>query len=437
MMLPYRMLVGAARLASPLLAGGDSKLARGIAGRRHAHELLSTWGRTLRDPQRPVVWFHAPSVGEGLQAKAVIEALFELRPDVQVVFTFFSPSAEEFARSIGADVAAYLPWDLPGPSGEVLDAMSPDLLVFTKTEVWPVLTEEATRRAVPVAIVGATVPDGAGRMRGAARWLLGSTWASLDLACANAEADADSLRVMGVRPSVLHLTGDPGIDSAARRFEALPADAPWFVPFANDARPTIVAGSTWPADEAVLLPAMHTVRATVPDVRVVIAPHEPDEKHVEQLRAALRRAGWSTATLDEVEATGSVVGVDAVIVNRTGVLAHLYGLASVSYVGGGFHDAGLHSTLEPAAATTPIVFGPRHSNARAASDLVDHGGAKIASGVTDLAAVLERWLTDDAARARAGQAARGYIDTHSGAAVRTAALLDALIAPNLDPVSQE
>jgi 3-deoxy-D-manno-octulosonic-acid transferase len=437
MMLPYRMLVGAARLASPLLARGDSKLARGMAGRRHAHELLTTWGRTVRDPERAVVWFHAPSVGEGLQARAVIEALHERRPEVQVVFTFFSPSAEEFARSVGADVSVYLPWDLPGPSGEVLDAMMPDLLVFTKTEVWPVLTEEATRRGVPVTIVGATVPDGAGRMRGAARWLLESTWASLTLACANAESDADRLRVLGVRSSVVHVTGDPGIDSAARRFEAAPAEAPWLVPFANDVRPTIVAGSTWPADEAVLLPALRTVRAAVPNVRVVIAPHEPGEDHVAPLRAALERAGWSTATLDEVEEAGSVAAVDAVVVNRTGVLAHLYGVASASYVGGGFHDAGLHSTLEPAAASTPIVFGPRHSNARAASDLVELRGAKIAAGITELAAVLEGWLTDDAARVRAGQAARGYIDTHSGAARRTAELLDALIAPNSDPVSQE
>jgi len=437
MMVPYRLFVGAIRLLSPLLAIGDSKLARGMEGRRHSHELLATWGETLRDPDRPVVWFHAPSVGEGLQAKAVIEALISLRPDVQIVFTFFSPSAEELARSMGAEVAVYLPWDLRGPCSAVLDAVAPDAIVFTKTEVWPVLTAEAVARGVPVAIIGATVPEGAGRMRAPARALLRSTWGSLRLACANEEADAARLRQLGVESDAVRVTGDPGIDSASRRFESLPPETAWRAPFVDDHRPTIVAGSTWPADEAVLLPALSVVREAVPDLRVIIAPHEPDDGHVGPLRSALDAGGWRTATLREVEESGSAADVDAVVVDRVGVLAHLYGLASASYVGGGFHDAGLHSVLEPAAAATPVVFGPRHRNTRAAAALVEAGGAKIATSADDLAETLTGWLTDDTERVRTGRSARGYIDAHLGAAVRTAELLDALTSSASSPASQD
>ena len=113
----YRVVMGTARLAAPFMAVGGSKVARGAAGRRRAPELLARWGDMERDPTRPVVWFHAASVGESLQAGAVISALGALRPDLQVAFTYFSPSAEGVGRRIGAHVAGYLPWDLASQVG--------------------------------------------------------------------------------------------------------------------------------------------------------------------------------------------------------------------------------------------------------------------------------------------------------------------------------
>ena len=59
-----------------------------------------------------------------------------------------------------------------------------------------------------------------------------------------------------------------------------------------------------------------------------------------------------------------------------GVLGDLYALADVAFVGGGFHGAGLHSVLEPAAFGVPVLFGPRHEASRDASLLLaaDAGG---------------------------------------------------------------
>lgn len=423
----YRLLVGSIRLAAPLFSVGASKLARGMEGRRHAHDVLATWGRGVRDPHRPVAWFHAPSVGEGLQAEAVMTALRALRPDLQIVFTFFSPSAEGLAGRIGADVATYLPWDLRRPVSTALDAIRPGVLCFTKTEVWPVLVEEAVSRGVPVAIVGTTLPDGAGRMRWPARALLRSTWERLELACAIDDIDTSRLIALGVAERAVHTTGDPGIDSALRRASSADPGASYLAPFHAEPRPTVVAGSTWEADEAVLLPALRKTRDSVPGLRAIIAPHEPEPEHVASLGSRLRQDGWRTATLSEVEARASVKDVDAVVIDRVGVLAHLYSIASISYVGGGFHHAGLHSVLEPAAVGTPVVFGPRHGNTRAAGDLLTANGAKIASDGVELSTLLSGWFHDDEARKRTGVRAFGYIDAHRGAADRTAVLLDELM----------
>src|SRR6187402_507987 len=97
----YGMGVAALKPALPLLSRGEGKLARGVRGRRGVLERMEAWARAHRDPARPLAWFHAPSVGEGLQARAVVEVFRRRHPDWQLAYTFFSPSAERFAHELG------------------------------------------------------------------------------------------------------------------------------------------------------------------------------------------------------------------------------------------------------------------------------------------------------------------------------------------------
>lgn len=425
--LSYRLAMRAIRRSAPLLAFGRSRVARAVRGRSEGSDAMAGWGGRDRDPARATVWFHAPSVGEGLQAGAVLAALVAMRPDLQVAFTHFSPSAEGLGERLGADVSAYLPWDVAEPVRRALDDLRPDLLVFTKTEVWPVLVEEAARRDIPVAIVGAAVREGAGRMRWPARGALRPTWARLTVACANTTQDAEGLSALGVDPSVVHVTGDPGVDAAARRAGEATPMAPYLAPLHASGRSIVVAGSTWPADEDVLVPAWVRIRRAEPDALLVVAPHEPDPEAVSRLLERLRALGMIAVTLGTVERTRGVDSVDAVVVDRVGVLAHLYTAAAAAYVGGGFGRHGLHSVLEPAAAGLPTAFGPRHQNSRSAGELLRLGGASMAQDAAALEIVMRAWLGHPKAKKDAGERALDYIGAHLGAARRTAGLLEPLI----------
>lgn len=430
----YRMAVAAARAASPVLARSDSKLGRGMAGRRDAHGVLRAWAATRRRPERALAWFHAPSVGEGLQARAVLEALRAMLPDLQVAYTYFSPSAEAFAERFGADVSGYLPWDQGPLVGPVLDALTPDILVFTKTEVWPVVVQQARARGIPVALAAATVPPDAGRKKWPARHLMRPTWQALSAGLACSEADGAGLAELGVSPAAVKVTGDPGIDSAAERASAADRTAPYLAPFLAEPHPTVIAGSTWPSDEDVLLPALSALKARVPELRVILAPHEPGGDRVGSLIGSfMERGGWHPSTLAHVEEDGALGEIDAVVVERVGVLAQLYTVGHLAYVGGGFHDEGLHSVLEPAAAGLPVLIGPRHQNARAAGDLVDVGGAHVVRDPEGAATEIARLLSDAAARQYAARQALGYIETHRGAAERTARVLALLMNRYVTP----
>ena len=417
--LTYRALLRTASVLAPLGGLFDQKLARTVGLRRGVGDRLAAWGRASRDPARPLAWFHAPSVGEGLQAKAVIDEFRQRHPEWQLAYTYFSPSAESFAAGVGADVADCLPFDTPTDSAQALDALDPSLLVFAKLDVWPELATQAARIGVPVALVAATVRPGSGRLGLVARALLKPGYEALTIAGAISADDAERLARLGVARERIRVTGDPRCDSVlARAARARSAD-----PVLAPGSAALVAGSTWPADEEVLLAAFVTVLARRPDARLILAPHEPTPDAIELiLRTAGRLGAPSPRLLGEATARTPVVVVD-----RLGVLATLYGAGTLAYVGGGFGRAGLHSVLEPAAWGLPVIVGPHWQESRDAGRLISGGAAVSAGTVEALATAWLNWLQDEPARAAAGARALGVVEAERGASARSAALLDEVL----------
>jgi 3-deoxy-D-manno-octulosonic-acid transferase len=408
-----RLLQALAEVAPP----GESKFARALRARRGLLASYAEWGRRERDRSRPLLWLHAPSVGEALQAQPVLQLLRERNPEVQLAYTFFSPSAEPFAQRIPADFRAYLPFDHERDCAAAIAALAPTALIFSKADVWPNLVASADADGVAIGLISATVPEGSLRLTTAAVSLMRSTFASLDVAGAIDEGDAKRLITMGVDPARVAVTGDTRFDQVWERAARPPQEV---VTRLMSDRPTLVAGSTWPTDEDVLLPAVWAVRRIHPEFRLVIAPHEVTPARVQGLRNAVRGA---RAGLLSEDATDS----DVVIVDGYGLLGDLYRLADVAFVGGGFHRAGLHSVLEPAAFGAPALFGPFHRKSRDAYLLLRAGGAASASSRDGLTKALLEWLESDDRRTRAGSAARETVRAGLGAAERTYTVVAGLL----------
>jgi len=271
----YRLSVNVAARTAPLVARFDKKLARGLDGRRGLAMRLGAWARTQRDPKRPLIWMHAPSVGEGLQAKPVLETLRAEHPDWQLAFTFFSPSAERLAKNLPVDIADYLPLDRPGEVAAVLDALQPAALVFSKLDVWPELTLAAARRGVKLGLISATVSPESSRLRWPARHWSQPAYRALDRIGTISEEDGRRLELLGARPEAIAVTGDTRYDSVAERATRLHKTREPLARLAATSPDTftIVAGSTWPADEAALLPAFADLLVQLPTARLLLAPH--------------------------------------------------------------------------------------------------------------------------------------------------------------------
>ena len=418
---------GAARLAgvgtalSRLAPATESKVVRALRARRGIRDRFRAWGARHRDPSRPLLWMHAPSVGEGLQARPVLELVRQRHPEIQLAYTHFSPSAESFARSLDVDFRDYLPFDTEGNARVTLDALRPTAVVFSKLDVWPTLTAAAHSLGVRLGLVSATLAAGSSRRSRLATALLRDAYATLDRVGAIDPADADRLVALGVRADAIVITGDTRYDQVWARARNVDTKGALLARLA-DARLTIVAGSTWPADEAALLPAFVAARREVPDARLIIAPHEPTASHLEPIERWAAREGLQLHRLAGATAESAVVLVD-----RVGVLGDLYALADIAFVGGGFHDAGLHSVLEPAAFGAPVLFGPRHAMSRDAGLLIARGGARSASDLPTLADALTSWSTDGSARETAGEHALATVRDGLGAAQRSLAVVEFLL----------
>lgn len=418
--IPYAAAWTAFREIASHVPPGASKVRRLLSGRTGLIARYEKWGASGRDPQRKLLWMHAPSVGEGLQALPVLQLIRARRPDVQIAYTFFSPSAEQFARGLAADFADYLPFDIAGDADRAVSALRPNALVYSKLDIWPTITETVAARGVKLGVISATLPGGSQRSGIVGRELLGDAYRAIDLVGAISAGDAGRFEAHGVSPERIRVTGDTRYDQVwdrAKRSSELPV-----VRTLRSDRPTLIAGSTWPSDERRLLPAWREVARRIPKARLIIAPHESSDTHTRALLVWAKAAGFTAARIDEASAD-----TDVIVVDRNGILGDLYADGHAAYVGGGFHRAGLHSVLEPAAFGVPVLFGPQNSRSPDAKPLAAAGGGVEVSSQAEIFESIVRFLESSVERDSAGEKAMAFVRRGLGAAERSYELVSELL----------
>ena len=181
-------------------------------------------------------------------------------------------------------------------------------------------------------------------------------------------------------------------------------------------RPCLVAGSTWPADDAVIFPGLMKLQGHA----IILAPHEIREDKLTALEAKLTKPFVRWSTWD-----GKATQAEILILDVMGMLSRVYRYAGVSYVGGGF-TTGIHSILEPAAFGMPLLFGPDHGSFREAQDLINRGAAQSVSDANSFIRALEKAL-EPGTYEKARQTCRAYVAENEGAARRIQQALQSML----------
>ena len=175
----------------------------------------------------------------------------------------------------------------------------------------------------------------------------------------------------------------------------------------------MIAGSTWPADEKHVLPALTRLCKEFPALQVIVVPHELQESHLIDIETAFSRQGIQTeryTNLSESQKASHRV----VIFNTIGMLARLYKQTHMAYIGGSF-GKGVHNVMEPAIFGQPVLFGPNHLNSHEAGVLLSIGAAFRVTNQQTLYDALLRLIQDSELRRAMGEKARNLIFKNTGA----------------------
>lgn len=383
-----------------LLVSPFNQKARGwIRGRKG---LLRKIERTI-DPALPLVWFHCSSLGEFEQGRPLIENLRKRDPGTNILLTFFSPSGYEIRKEYpGADFIVYLPLDTKRNAKRFISLLNIRKAYFIKYEFWYHLLNRLKAENIPVYLVSGIFRKEQVFFRPWGKWFR-KILKCFDHLFVQQQSSLDLLESIGIQN--ISLTGDTRFDRVHAIAQGIKKD-PRFTAFTGSL-PTIIAGSTWPADEELL---SRYINRTDRQIKWIIVPHEIHEPGIARLSGWINKNCQRYTSLIDSELEQTTV----IIVDTIGILSSLYQYGKLAYIGGGF-GKGIHNTLEAATFGLPVIFGPKYQKFQEAVNLVAAEAAFPVRDDASFEAVLSRLLDDPLLLRRSGESAKNLVLANLGA----------------------
>jgi 3-deoxy-D-manno-octulosonic-acid transferase len=402
-MMLYTIAIHLYALAVELLAPFHRKARMMRAGQRKTGRIL----REHIDRNARYIWFHASSLGEFEQGRPLMETVKARCPDCRILLTFFSPSGYEVRKNYpGADVVCYLPFDTPRRVRTFLRLAKPCMAIFIKYEFWANYLFELKKRQIPVYSISAVFRPGQWFFKWYGRPYL-KALRCFDRLFVQDAPSAGLLAGCGIE--AVTLSGDTRFDRVTevhRKASPIRIVEAFVKNGQGEKRPTLVAGSSWPGDEELIIRYFNER----PDLKLIIAPHEIDRGHLQEIRSRLKRPSVLFSEARE----GVMAQYDCLIVDCFGLLSSIYRYGDIAYVGGGF-GKGIHNILEAAVYGIPVLFGPVYHKFREAKDLIAAGGGVSVPDGERFQAQMDEWLGNPALLQAAGEAAGAFVRSRTGA----------------------
>jgi 3-deoxy-D-manno-octulosonic-acid transferase len=186
-------------------------------------------------------------------------------------------------------------------------------------------------------------------------------------------------------------------------------------------RPIIVAASTHPGEEEILLEAHRTLASFFPSLLSVIVPRHPNRG--EAIARMIEASGLHGGLRSREELPTATT--DIYVADTMGELGLFYRLAPIVFMGGSLVEHGGQNPIEAVKLGASIVHGPHVFNFTDVYEALDAaGGAKRADTLEALVRQLGQLLADPAARELSVAASERVVEELGGALDRTLAALE-------------
>lgn len=374
-----------------------------VNGRKHVFQILK---ENITDNDR-VIWMHAASLGEYEQGVPILEALKAKFPDHKILVTFFSPSGYEVKKNSNlTDVITYLPLDTKSNAEKFIEYAKPDLTLFIKYEVWPNYLKILNQHNIPTLLISGNFRKDQIFFKSQAGFMKNALHKFDHLFVQN-KASKDLLEVNGFKN--VTISGDTRFDRVSQQLE-LDNHLDFVEEFKND-KLCIVAGSTWPEDEDILL---DYINKSSDAVKFIIAPHEIKKNKIENFQTQLHK---SSVLYSEKEGK-ELRDYNVLIIDTVGLLTKTYAYADIAFVGGASGNTGLHNILEPAAFGIPVIIGKNHHKFPEARMLQQKEGLFSVNNPAECSTILHKLVSQEIYRLEIGENAKNFIEDNRGATLK-------------------
>jgi len=382
----------------------------------------------LSTPNSQLFWFHCASLGEFEQGRPLMEKLKKQNSDVKILLTFFSPSGYEVRKKYsGADWIFYLPIDTPSNAEKFISIVKPDAAFFVKYEFWFNYLSELKKNTVPTYLVSAIFREQQHFFKGYGNWF------KKQLTCFNhffVQDEKSLLLLKSIGYTNVTVSGDTRFDRVYEIVQNV-KQIDIVKSFVGNSK-VLIVGSAWQEDIKIIAnwyqgASIKQQESSVnmqdsPNYKLIIAPHEVDEKTIQSIEAKF-------IPLLKVGAQGSVfAGVclrysqaneqnikdsQILIIDNIGMLSSLYQYGTIAFIGGGF-GKGIHNILEAATFGLPVIFGPNYEKFVEAKELIKLGGAFSVNDSSGFMEIIVQ-LGDSTFLSNASFLSKKYVESNIGA----------------------
>ncbi len=363
------------------------------------------------------IWFHCASLGEYEQGLPVMEAIKEKYPQHKLVVSFFSPSGYENKKnsSIG-DVTVYLPLDTKSNVNKFLNLVKPEMVIFVKYEFWPNYLLELNNRKIPTYLISALFRKKQVFFKSHGFWMR-KVLKTFTHIFVQDEKSKQLLETISIKQ--VTVSGDTRYDRVSKQIEE--NNTLDFIEVFIGNSLCIVAGSTWPEDEEILL---DYINHSPENVKFIIAPHNLKN---EQMEAFQKQLNITCVRYTEMQGK-NLNDYRVYILDTIGHLKKVYSYADIAYVGGAMGATGLHNILEAATFGVPIVIGKNYDTFPEAKALQSRAGLFSVATKEEFRLIVDKLVNNKSFREKTGMINGHYVQNNTGA---TQSIVDKVLSYHL------
>jgi 3-deoxy-D-manno-octulosonic-acid transferase len=399
----YNIAINLTQLILKFVALFNDKIKLGVYGRSNTFNIL----KNQVSSKDKCLWYHCASLGEYEQGLPVFKELRQQYPNHKIILTFFSPSGYEIRKNTDiADIVVYLAIDTKSNARRFLSIINPELTIFVKYDIWPNYLEELKRKQLRTILISALFRKNQAYFKFYGGFMRRKLFAFEHIFTQDKQSK-QLLESINYHNSTV--SGDTRFDRVYSQLEQ--NNHLKFIEEFKDNKTCLIAGSTWPEDEVILIDYINNNSNSL---KYIIAPHNIKTAQIQKLKEAITK---KTVLFSEKEGL-TLAEYDVFIVDTIGLLTKMYSYGNIAYVGGAIGNTGLHNTLEPAVFGIPIIIGNNYKKFPEAKIMIDNGGMFEVRNSKQFNLIMNQLIKNKELTQEAGNQNFNFIKKNRGAVIQ-------------------